>query len=71
MDQHSTTWYDSWISCNSSLSPNEARGEGHWILYNLGYNYALGDSYWWNANEADAINNGIKTIAIDVSLDGK
>lgn len=71
MERHSTTWYDSWVSCESSPSPNEIRGDGHWILYNLGYNYALGESYWWNANNPNSLNDGIKNIVIDISEDGK
>ena len=70
MDQHSTTWYDGWISCNKKQSPNPKRGFSHWILYSLGHRYALGDTYWWNNNEADALSNGVKKMAIDVSLDG-
>ncbi|MBK9737766.1 MAG: T9SS type A sorting domain-containing protein [Saprospiraceae bacterium] len=70
MDQHSTTWYDGWISCNKKQSPNPDRGVSHWILYNLGHRYALGETYWWNNNEADRLSNGVKKMAIDVSLDG-
>ena len=70
MDQHSTTWYDGWISCKKKSSPNPTRTEGHWILYNLGHTYALGGSYWWNNNEKDALQNGVKRMAIDVSDDG-
>ncbi len=69
-DQHSTTWYDSWTSCTPKPSPNPLRGEGHWILYNLGHNYLLGTSHWWNGNEANATNNGLKKFTIDVSDDG-
>ncbi|MBC7884514.1 MAG: T9SS type A sorting domain-containing protein [Saprospiraceae bacterium] len=70
MDQHSTTWYDGWISCKSKTSPNPARGEGHWILYNLGHRYALGESYWWNNNENNALQHGVKRMSMDISLDG-
>jgi hypothetical protein len=70
MDQHSTTWYDGWISCKKKASPNPSRTDGHWILYNLGHTYALGESYWWNNNEKDALQNGVKKMAVDVSDDG-
>jgi Secretion system C-terminal sorting domain len=69
-NQHSTTWYDNWTSCEPRTSPNVARGDGHWILYSLGHNYLLGTSHWWNGNEADATSNGFKKFVIDVSVDG-
>lgn len=69
-DKHNTTWYNGWISCKENLSPNPARGVGHWIMYDLGNDYALGQSHWWNNNEADALKNGVKTILVDVSDDG-
>jgi hypothetical protein len=71
MDQHSTTWYDSWTSCESKESPNPIRGNSHWILYNLGQKYALGETQWWNANEPKNLSNGFKNLVIDVSIDGK
>jgi hypothetical protein len=70
MDQHSTNWNDGWLSCKTSPSPNPIRGNSHWILYNLGFKYALGQSHFWNHNEADGLNNGVKTIVADVSLNG-
>lgn len=69
-DKHNTTWYNGWISCKENLSPNPARGVGHWIMYDFGHEYGLGKSYWWNNNEADALDNGVKTILVDVSDDG-
>lgn len=69
-DRHNTTWYNGWISCKENLSPNPARGVGHWIMYDFGHDYALGESHWWNNNEADALDNGVKTILVDVSDDG-
>lgn len=70
-NRHNTTWYNGWISCKESPSPNPARGVGHWIMYDLGHDYALGKSHWWNNNEPDALNNGVKTILVDVSDDGE
>lgn len=70
MDQHNTNWNDGWLSCQESASPNPTRGKGHWIMYSLGYKYALGQSKFWNHNEADALNNGVRSFALDVSLDG-
>ncbi len=71
LDKHSTTWYDGWISCSPNKSPNKLRGDSHWILYDLGYNYALSQSHWWNGNEPTALNQGVKKFVIDVSNDGK
>jgi hypothetical protein len=70
MNSHSTTWYDNWVACKPKTSPNPARPGGHWILYNLGYLYELKDSHWWNGNEADALHNGVKNMAMDISDDG-
>ena len=69
-DRHNTTWYDGWISCETSVNPNAERGESHWILYNLGYTYHLGQMQIWNSNAPDYLADGIKTAAIDVSVDG-
>lgn len=70
MDQHSSNWNDGWLSCIPSPSPNPIRGNSHWILYNLGFKYALGQSHFWNHNEADALENGVKTLIADISLNG-
>ena len=70
LDRHNTTWYDSWTSCDMSISPNAERGEGHWIMYNLGYNYNLKTSHWWNYNNPDELENGVSRIAVDLSSDG-
>jgi hypothetical protein len=70
MDQHSTTWYDSWSSCVPKASPNVIRGNGHWIMYHLGHTYALSQSHWWNGNEPSNLQNGIKRMSIDISQDG-
>ena len=69
-DRHSTTWYDSWISCETSPNPNGSYQNSHWILYNLGYEYVLNDTKLWNLNEPNRLDNGINEYAIDYSLDG-
>lgn len=69
-DRHNTTWYDGWISCESSMNPNPERGASHWILYNLGYTYQLGQMHVWNTNAVDYLADGIQTAVIDVSVDG-
>lgn len=69
-DRHSTSWYDSWVSCNKSNNPIGDYGNSHWILYNLGYEYVLNDTKIWNLNEPNALDNGINEYAVDYSLDG-
>jgi hypothetical protein len=70
MERHNTTWYDSWSSCEESVSPNPDRGNGHWIMYNLGYNYNLKSSHWWNYNVPGEVENGARIVAVDLSSDG-
>ncbi len=70
LDRHNTTWYDGWVSCEKKISPNPARGSGHWLLYSLGHRYVLGKSHFWNHNVPNSLNYGAKEIAIDYSLDG-
>ncbi|NMH86099.1 T9SS type A sorting domain-containing protein [Flavivirga algicola] len=69
-DRHSTSWFDSWISCEISPNPNSAYGETHWIMYDFGYEYELKESKFWNANEPKNLNYGINDYTIDYSLDG-
>ncbi len=70
MDRHSATWYDGWISCQTSPSPNPARGNSHWIQYNLGESYVLHEMFVWNTNAPDLLDWGMQEIAVDVSGDG-
>lgn len=69
-DRHNTNWFDAWTSCTPSPNPNTARGDGHWILYNLGHLYELKDSKFWNANHPDFLQDGLKDVVIDYSVDG-
>jgi hypothetical protein len=69
-DRHSTTWLDSWISCDTSQNPNTVYGSSHWILYDLGYEYTLNETKIWNLNEPKRLNNGINEYTVDYSLDG-
>ncbi|GAA3652192.1 T9SS type A sorting domain-containing protein [Flavivirga jejuensis] len=68
-DRHSTSWIDSWISCDISQNPNSAYGLTHWIMYDLGYEYELKESKFWNANEPKNLNYGINDYNLDYSLD--
>lgn len=69
-DRHNTNWFDAWTSCTPSPNPNTTRGDGHWILYNLGHLYELKDSKFWNANHPDFLQDGLKDVVIDYSVDG-
>ncbi len=70
LDRHNTTWYDGWISCTPSMNPNAARGESHWILYDLNYAYGLFQLHIWNTNAPEYLSSGMQDIAIDISNDG-
>ncbi len=69
-DKHSTNPADSWLSCETSTNPNPARGNGHWIHYDLGEPYFLIETHIWNYNVANETGKGFKNVSIDYSLDG-
>lgn len=69
-DRHSTNWYDGWVSCEISQNPIASYGETHWIMYDLGYEYTLKETKFWNANEPKNLNYGINAFNLDYSLDG-
>ena len=69
-DQHSTNWFDGWVSCDPFPNPNDARSTGHWILYDFGKPYALHHTKVWNSNDPNALDNGFKDVVIDYSIDG-
>jgi len=67
---HSNNSNDSWLSCQTSTSPNPIRGNSHWLLYDLGYAYELEATQIWNYNVSNATNLGANNIIIDYSMDG-
>lgn len=69
-DRHNLTLSNSWISCTESINPNLSRGRGHWIMYDLGTTYALGQSHLWNLNLNEHQDNAIRNLTVDVSRDG-
>ncbi len=69
-DRHNTTWFDAWISCDIAPNPNSSREAGHWIMYDLGRKYIIKDLHLWNLNVPGRTNQGVKTIAIDLSDNG-
>ena len=69
-DRHNGNWFDAWVSCETSQNPNPARGESHWIFYDLHHTYSLGESKFWNFNDPSNTDRGVDQVAIDHSLDG-
>lgn len=67
---HSINVSDSWLSCTENQNPNPYRGNTHWIMYDLGYDYKLGGTHFWNYNVDGNTNSGMRTISIDYSIDG-
>ncbi len=63
-------WEESWASCQTSPSPNAARGNSHWLAYDFGYAYPLKDFYIWNANQTAHLTRGVKRMSLDYSEDG-
>ncbi len=70
-DRHNTTWFDAWISCETSVGPVAAHGEAHWIQYDLGHLYLLGEMEIWNINDPLHLNRGAQEIHVDISEDGE
>lgn len=69
-DRHNTSLDESWLSCQIKASPNPDRGDSHWILYDFGETYELGQSHFWNLNVPERTTSGINTAVIDYSIDG-
>ena len=65
---NSSLWINTWESCETKQSPNSNRGEGHWIMYDLGKVYTIGTSRLWNSNIE--LDKGIKQLIVDYSIDG-
>jgi len=61
---------DTWLSCNTSTNPNSLRGNGHWLMYDLGYTYNLTTTHFWNYNVNGQTGQGIRDCIIDYSIDG-
>jgi len=69
-DRHSTVKTDAWESCTTSMNPNTGRGVSHWIMYDLSEIKNLGVSTFWNYNDPDELDKGLRIVAIDYSVDG-
>ncbi len=69
-EAYSTNAKDSWLSCQTSSNPNTNRANSHWLQYDLGYIYELGETTFWNYNVANQTGLGAKEVVIDYSLNG-
>ena len=69
-DRHSTSVYDSWVSDEKTNNPNAIRGISHWIMYELGSTYNLGQTHFWNLNDPDRLTEGVQNFYVDISSDG-
>ena len=72
-DQVSNNATDSWLSCEASPSPyiaDLASADYHWIHYDLGNEYMLGQTHVWNYNVAGATDLGFGNVAVHYSIDG-
>ncbi|NND95216.1 MAG: T9SS type A sorting domain-containing protein [Flavobacteriales bacterium] len=70
-DRHNTNWFDGWTSCETTTGPISQYGESHWIQYDLGYQYLLGEMKLWNLNDPAHLDRGVNEINIDISEDGE
>ncbi|NNC84217.1 MAG: T9SS type A sorting domain-containing protein [Flavobacteriales bacterium] len=70
-DRHNTTWFDGWVSCEVSPNPITDYGETHWIQYDLGHQYLLGELSIWNHNDPDNLPRGVDALHVDYSEDGQ
>ncbi len=69
-DRHNTSTSASWQSCVKTANPNTARGESHWLSYDLGQFYTLGTTKLWNLNIPEKTNEGVRNLVFDISIDG-
>jgi hypothetical protein len=69
-NRHSTNFFDGWISCEPAENPNLARGKSHFIMYDYGKVYKLGQTEIWNTNDPAHLDWGMRDVVIDYSLDG-
>lgn len=70
-NRHSTNFFDGWISCEPAKSPNSLRPPGHFIMYDFGKVYELGQMQIWNTNDPAHLDWGMRDVAIDYSANGE
>jgi len=69
-DRHNSTWFDGWVSCEATESPNPERGISHWIMYDFNHIYGLGEVHLWNTNDRNNLSWGLQYASVDYSVDG-
>ena len=69
-NRHSTNFFDGWVSCEAAPSPNPARPVSHFIMYDFGKVFKLGQMTIWNSNDPAHLDWGMRDVAIDYSTDG-
>jgi len=70
-ERHSTNFFDGWISCEPAPSPNPVRPKSHFIMYDFGKIYKLGQMKIWNTNDPSHLDWGMRDVVIDYSIDGQ
>lgn len=68
-ERHSTNWFDAWVSCETSISPNSSKS--HWIMYELDALFKIDKFKIWNINDPSHLEWGTKNLLIEYSEDGK
>lgn len=69
-DYHVNNELDSWLSCSVEANPNDARPDGHWVLFDLYETHKIHNTHIWNYNVAGQTGKGFKDVLIDYSIDG-
>ena len=62
-------WDQVWYSCEKTPTPGATDDLNHWILYDLGQVYALGETQVWNINAEAELDRGFRQVRIEYSLD--
>jgi Secretion system C-terminal sorting domain len=70
-NRHSTNFFDGWVSCEAAPNPNPARPVSHFIMYDFGKVYKLGQMEIWNSNDPAHLDWGMRDVVIDYSIDGE
>lgn len=71
MDRHSTNFFDGWVSCEPATNPNPLRPVSHFIQYDFGKTYKLGQMQLWNSNDPSHLDRGLRDVVIDYSTNGQ
>lgn len=62
-------WDQVWYSCEKAPTPGSTDDLNHWILYDLGQVYALGETQVWNINTEGELDRGFRQVRIEFSED--